>query len=587
MKPKDNQPPAADLRRLAEQRVQERKTKRTQPEPEQDTLRLVHELQVHQIELELQNEELVAARSEIQAGLERYADLYDFAPVGYFTLDDEGMIGQANITGANLLGVPRSLLVRHRLGQFVAPEESGRWDQHLVGVLRSAEKQTCELTFKREDNSTFYARLESIRLDRPGQECRDGGNGPVIRVAMSDVTERRRAELAMARLAAIVESSDDAIVSKSLDGAILTWNQAAERMFGYRAAEIIGQPITRLLPPERLEEEAQIMRRLMCGERIEHYETVRVAKDGRRVDVSVTISPLKDPAGVVIGASKIARDITERKRAEGALRATVVELERSNQELEQFAYISSHDLQEPLRQVRAYVQLLRDRHADKLDGKAAQYMQFVYDGADRMSDLVQGLLGYSRVGATDTQRQPVSCQQALDAAVANLQAGIAESHARITHDVLPTVTAEPSHLAQLFQNLIGNAIKYHADDVQPEIHVGCRREDHGWLFWVKDNGIGIAPEFHDKVFLIFQRLCGREKYAGMGIGLTICKKIVERHGGRIWIESKAGEGCTFYFTLPEEIPAALQCAAWRLSPYRRRRGRQICGGRGNPRFAGQ
>jgi light-regulated signal transduction histidine kinase (bacteriophytochrome) len=169
-----------------------------------------------------------------------------------------------------------------------------------------------------------------------------------------------------------------------------------------------------------------------------------------------------------------------------------------------------------------------------------------------MSDLVQGLLAYSRAGAREARHQPVPCQQALDAALANLQVSIAESNARVTHDDLPTVVAERTQLTQLFQNLIGNAVKFRRDGVAPMIHVGCRREGGQWLFWVKDNGIGIEPQYQDKVFLIFQRLHGPEMYPGTGIGLAICKKIVEQHGGKIWIESKIGEGSTFYFTLPKE-----------------------------------
>jgi light-regulated signal transduction histidine kinase (bacteriophytochrome) len=245
-------------------------------------------------------------------------------------------------------------------------------------------------------------------------------------------------------------------------------------------------------------------------------------------------------------------DITDRKRAEDALEATVRDLERSNRELEQFAYIASHDLQEPLRQVRAFVGMLKDRHSEKFEGQAQQYFQFVYEGAARMSDLIQGLLAYSRAGAKDAAKRPVSCQKALDTALANLQAGIAESRARVTHDDLPTVLAQPTQLSQLFQNLIGNAVKFRRDGLDPQIHVGCQRDDGHWLFRVTDNGIGIEPEFHEKVFLIFQRLHGRGKYPGTGIGLAICKKIVEQHGGKIWIESKPDEGSTFCFTLPED-----------------------------------
>jgi light-regulated signal transduction histidine kinase (bacteriophytochrome) len=169
-----------------------------------------------------------------------------------------------------------------------------------------------------------------------------------------------------------------------------------------------------------------------------------------------------------------------------------------------------------------------------------------------MSSLVSDLLAYSRVGAPDKKRQPASCQEAMDSSVANLRAAIEEARAKITHDALPTLKADPTQLTQLFQNLLGNAVKFRRDGVDPQIHVGCRREGGSWLFWVQDNGIGIDPKHRDKLFLIFQRLHGRDKYPGTGIGLAICKKIVEQHGGRIRIESRVGEGSTFWFTLPED-----------------------------------
>ncbi len=282
---------------------------------------------------------------------------------------------------------------------------------------------------------------------------------------------------------------------------------------------------------------------LMRGEKLFGMIAVGNRDGGYRAEDQLALETLAPAFMATLG----------RKRAEEARRRTVEELQRSNRELEQFAYISSHDLQEPLRQVQAFVQLLRDRYSDKLDGKAAQYMQFVYDGAARMSDLVGGLLAYSRLGGHDAPRQPVPCQLAMDTALANLQASIAESRARITHDELPTVMAGSTLLTQLFQNLIGNAIKFHRDGVPPAVHVGCRREGAVWLFSVSDNGIGISREHHERVFMIFQRLHGRAKYPGTGIGLAICKKIVEQHGGRIWIESDPGTGSTFCFTMPQEL----------------------------------
>lgn len=245
-------------------------------------------------------------------------------------------------------------------------------------------------------------------------------------------------------------------------------------------------------------------------------------------------------------------DISERKQQEEALERSAAELRRSNQELEQFAYVTSHDLQEPLRQVRSFVQLLRDRHLDRLEGKAAEYMQFIVDGTVRMSNLVQDLLTYSRVGPRETRAEATSCLTVLNSALANLQGSIREAGARITHDNLPTLKVDPVQLTQLFQNLVGNAVKFRRQDVPPEIHVGARRERTAWLLSVQDNGIGIDSEHFNRIFLIFQRLHGREKYSGTGIGLAICRKIVEQYGGRIWVESQVGAGTTFYFTLPGE-----------------------------------
>ncbi len=243
------------------------------------------------------------------------------------------------------------------------------------------------------------------------------------------------------------------------------------------------------------------------------------------------------------------------RQSEAVLRRTVEELSRSNNELEQFAYITSHDLQEPLRQVSGFVQLLKSRYGENLDEQASQFMRFIVDGAARMSTLIKDLLSFSRVGARDVRRQKVQCQHALEGALANLRSTIEEAGAQLTHDELPAVVADPTRLTQLFQNLLSNAIKFRRDGVTPQIHVGCRGEGRQWVFCVRDNGIGIDVQYHQKVFLIFQRLHSRDKYPGTGIGLAICKKIVEQHGGRIWIEPTPPPGTTFCFTLPREQPA--------------------------------
>jgi signal transduction histidine kinase len=250
------------------------------------------------------------------------------------------------------------------------------------------------------------------------------------------------------------------------------------------------------------------------------------------------------------------QEIAERQRAEQELELHAEELERyalelehSNRELQQFAYIASHDLQEPLRMVTSYVQLLEKRYGGQLDADADEFIAFAVDGARRMQELIRGLLAYSRVGSHAEPFRPSDAQYALDQALANLQVAIRECDAIVTHDPMPTVTADPTQLMQLLQNLIGNALKFRGDRT-PEIHVGAEYRDKAWLFSVRDNGIGIEPQYTERIFVIFRRLHTREEYPGAGIGLAICKRIVERHGGRIWVETEPGEGSTFYFTLP-------------------------------------
>jgi len=259
--------------------------------------------------------------------------------------------------------------------------------------------------------------------------------------------------------------------------------------------------------------------------------------------------PVRDSAGDVIAGVVVCRDITARRQVEKALAQRAEELARSNRDLEQFAYVASHDLQEPLRAVGSYIGLLADRYRGKLDERADKYIDFVVEGATRMQAQINGLLAYSRLGSSRMSSQAVDTSAVVAQAIKNLDRAIRETAAVVTLDPLPTVWGDPFQLCLVFQNLIGNAIKF-CQEKPPRVHVGVERRGESCVFSVRDNGIGIAPEHAELIFIIFHRLHGRQEYPGTGMGLAICRKVVESHGGRIWVESHAGQGSTFFFTLP-------------------------------------
>jgi signal transduction histidine kinase/HAMP domain-containing protein len=282
-----------------------------------------------------------------------------------------------------------------------------------------------------------------------------------------------------------------------------------------------------------------------------HYD-----KDGNQRIFELHAYPIFDAEGNLSQVIEYSWDITDRKQAEEKLKKTLLDLERSNKELQQFAYVASHDLQEPLRAVASYTQLLKRRYKDKLDENANVFMQFAVDGAIRMQSLIDDLLMYSRIGGKEKLFEPTDFHLVLGQAITNLRVAIKENHANITDDDLPTVMADASHITQLFQNLIGNAIKFRSQET-PHIHLFAELKGNEWLFSVRDNGIGIDPQYKEKIFKIFQRLHSIDAYPGTGIGLAICERIVERHGGKIWVESEVGKGSTFYFTIPVKGEQAL------------------------------
>jgi PAS domain S-box-containing protein len=396
-------------------------------------------------------------------------------------------------------------------------------------------------------------------------------------VVVRDVTERKRAEEALLeserRYRTLVSLVPEIIYFLSPEGKIVFISRGVEAL-GYTPDELVGKRFEEIVHPDDTKKAKTrfIFHERRTGERaITDLEIRLLTKRGevrdhaaRWVEVAVTVRGFWDvpdnkitkPQKTYLGTLGVARDITERKRAEEELKQTMAELARSNQELEQFAYIASHDLQEPLRMVASYVQLLARRYQGRLDADADEFITYAVDGATRMQALINDLLAYSRVGTRGKPFEPTDCEAVLDQALANLQMAIQDNDAVVTHDPLPTVMADATQLTQLFQNLIGNAIKFRGEQ-PPRVHISAHRQSaienrksDEWAFSVRDNGIGIDPEYHERIFLIFQRLHTREEYPGTGIGLAVCKKIVERHGGRIWVESQPGKGSTFYFTIP-------------------------------------
>ncbi len=364
------------------------------------------------------------------------------------------------------------------------------------------------------------------------------------------IRQRKRAEAALrdseTKYAALVEQANDGVVIVQ-DGECKFANKALGDICGYSPAQVMSIPFDEVLAPESADVVARIRQTASEGNRAPVQEAAVVRPDGTKRYVEVSVSPIQfdgKPAGM-----GIARDVTERKQADEMLRRQAEELQRSNSELEQFAYVASHDLQEPLRMVASYVKLLERRYKEKLDEDAADFIGFAVDGANRMHHLINDLLAYSRVGTQGNPFEPCDSGEVLMQALANLRASIEESGAVIAMDAMPGLEADESQLLQVFQNLIGNAIKFRSEE-SPTIHVSCREDEDNFTFSVRDNGIGIDPKYADRVFTIFQQLHDKSEYPGTGIGLAICRKIVERHGGRIWLDSNESSGTTFSFTIP-------------------------------------
>jgi PAS domain S-box-containing protein len=630
------------------------------------------------------------AEEALKASEHHFREIVDTAHDAFISMDTAGVITAWNPEAEKTFGWSEREAVGRTIATTIIPVRYR--EAHYRGLEQFLDTGRGQLLNRRVEIEAVHREGYEFPIEMTVSPMRVGGEY-TFNAFLHDIRDRRAAEEQIRQLASIVESSGDAIVSTSADAIITSWNRGAEIQYGYSATDAIGRPISMLAGAEAALEERKLFAEALAGREVTQFETEGVRKDGSLVDVWVTISPVRNAVGNVVGVSYISRDITERKRAERALRelqegfrtafedapigvalvsvergstsrllqlnrslcemtgytmhelltmtlgeitdpedleaekhlnqellageipnyqvekrlqrkdgiaiwvmhnASTVhdssgkllyeiaqiediserkraeeelesahaeveerasELERSNADLQQFAYAASHDLSEPLRMVSSYVQLLAKRYVGKLDDDADEFIHYAVDGVVRMQALIDGLLMYSRAGTSEYELAPVDCSEVVETTLTMMKTTVEETGAEVVVDPLPTVDGDEPQLSQLFQNLIGNAIKFVEDGI-PHVHVSSERQGREWVFSVADNGIGIDPAHVERVFAVFQRLHGRGEYPGSGIGLAICKRIVERHHGRIWIEARPEGGSIFYFTIPVSAPGS-------------------------------
>jgi PAS domain S-box len=435
---------------------------------------------------------------------------------------------------------------------LIHPEDRWGFDRHIHDAEAQRKSGEGEWRILRPDGTWRWI----SHVCRPVFDENSGYLG--VRGSDRDITERKQAEELLKesqeRLQGILDNSVDALYRRNLlTGRFEYYSPAIERITGFAVQEVLGMDTVTILERVHPDDMARVRaEKLEVPSSLTHGTVDHrfLRKDGTYVWVSDHFRILYDEEGRAVVREGVIRDITERKKVEETVQQYVENLKRSNEDLERFAYIASHDLQEPLRNVVSFSQLLSRRYQGKLGADADEYIGYIVEGGKRMQILVQDLLEYSRVNTRGQAFGSVSCEEVIAQVIKNLQTAITENEATIQNHPLPTVLADPTQLPLVFQNLLGNAIKFRRQDEPPSISISAKKTGDWWTFAVQDNGIGIDSAFYDRIFVIFQRLHGRNEYPGTGVGLAIVKKIIERHRGRIWVESEVGKGSTFYFTLP-------------------------------------
>jgi PAS domain S-box-containing protein len=533
-----------------------------------NTNELIHDLRVHKIELEIQNEELRESQVKLEDSQHKYFDLYNFAPDGYFTLDRNGIILEVNLSGASLLGVWRRDLYETAFIRYIVQEYRNQFHKYLSKIEKNAnDKQTLEIKLLKYDKSSFYAHLEAISIQD------NNGNFKEFRIAVTNITELKNTEKTLKyseeRYRDIFINNPAVMLLVDIsNGNIIDANPAAIKFYGYSLDEMLKMKIGDInVSNDTLNEMSMISskqeNRLILKHRLSNGKI-------RNVDVQSGFIGQEDENVLC----SIIQDITIQKKAEDALidRNTQIsemldierhdhestetlleeltdDLEISNKALEQFAYVSFHDLREPLRMITSFLQLLKKRYEDDLDEDAHDFINYAVEGAKRLDMMLTDLLEFSKIGTQESELKYLHTEKIVEQVLSNLKTLIYDNNAEVTYDSLPVIYANEYQMVQLYQNLIGNGIKFHGSE-DPRVHISVKKGDNEYIFAVEDNGIGIKKQHLEKIFTIFQRLHRRQQYDGSGIGLAISRRIVQEHGGKIWATSNMGNGSIFYFTIP-------------------------------------
>jgi len=476
---------------------------------------------------------------------ERYRSIIDNSQDGFFRLNTDGKIVMASPSLADIYGLDS---VDQILGQHINPLFKNAEGKEILTnkLIKQGKLENYEVEGLKVDGTSFWMSLNA-QFYFDDQDQVQGVDGFVRDINIRKTTEDAL-KATQERYKEILGNIQDAYIRADKNGKIMMANVSAAETYRYNSPEeMIGIKAATFYknPDERVE----VLEKLNKYGKIENNEIEAIRKDGTTFIASQNAQFYYDDQGEIQGIETLVRDITEKKQAEIEINKGLKKLEQSNKELEQFAYITSHDLREPLRMITSFLQLLKRRYKDKLDQDANEFIDFAVEGAKRLDTMTNDLLQYSQLNSQKRKISPVNFENVLNETLINLKVPIEENKAVITHDPLPTIYGDEKLKMQLFQNIIGNALKYR-DKSTPHIHISAKKEKNQYLFSISDNGIGMSKDHLNRIFTIFQRLHTRTEYEGTGIGLAISKKIVEQQGGQIWVESEVGKGTTFYFTIP-------------------------------------